>query len=200
MRRRQEEQSDLPAPGGRSERDHQDSAEHHAARPAGVQHVEMMRLASRIQRGGDRIDHGLDGAVGERENQRADVELLKAVRGHGNDRGDDVPAKGKGHAAAVTDPIDDQAEEHDAEREWKESRPLDGADLSLSQVEVGGPLGYQEPTHDESECRRNQRDDTRDEQSRVSLVMPARSAHSSLLLRVRATAHRARVPGRILRR
>src|SRR6185369_3662377 len=115
-----------------------------------------VRLALWIERGGDRIDDRFDRAVGEREDKGADVELLEAVGSDGNDRRDDVTEERKRHASAVADAVDDQAEEHDAERERKEPGSLNRTDLPLDQIKICGPLRYQEPTHDESERRRNQ--------------------------------------------
>ena len=60
-------------------------AEHHPAGPARMQHVQVMCLASRVERRRDRIDDRFHRAVGEGEDQRADVQLLKAVRRHRDD-------------------------------------------------------------------------------------------------------------------
>ena len=106
--------------------------------------MRLLREQRRDQRVGDRFER----AVGEREDERAEVQeqvggVLRLSLGRGKrdegrqhveqERGDDQ--------LAVADLVDDDAADDDAEAEAGETGAADGAELRAGEAEVGGPVG-----------------------------------------------------------
>ena len=85
-----ESKSDAPLPGKAAHRDAEHPGERHAARPAGMEDVQPLRLFARIHGGDGRVDVTLHGAVREGEDEGAPVKLPRAGGRHEQDRRDDV--------------------------------------------------------------------------------------------------------------
>ncbi len=185
---RQEDEGHLPLPADRTaghlaehpviaHGDRQDPAQHQASRPAGVQDVQPLRLRVGEERGDDRIDHRLDRPVAERHHKRSDVqdpvapdpEHLHQGLGEEEDQcGRQVGHKRKGHRLAVTDPVDDQAEQDDADGERPETDAENLPFFRLGQAEVALPFVHDQRADDEREGRGNQGDEAGPEQEQVA--------------------------------
>ena len=110
--------------------------EHQPAGPAGVQDVEPMRFVVAVDRGDDRVDHRFDRAVGQRVDERGDVEHLEVGRENRQQRRDDVAHEGEDHRRAVADAVDDQAEQNDRDGERIEADAVDDALLLFGEIEL----------------------------------------------------------------
>ena len=76
-RRGHEEEAELHLPADAhavAENPADETAEHQASRPARVENVQVMGAVTGEQRGDERVGHGLEGAVGQGEDERAQVE------------------------------------------------------------------------------------------------------------------------------
>ena len=98
--------------------------------------------------GNERVGHGLEGAVGDGEQERAGpqpdeggVGVHAVLRAEGHEGGDDVEQERGGDELAVADLVHDDAADDDAEAEPGETRSTDGTQLGAGEAEVGGPVG-----------------------------------------------------------
>ncbi len=170
-----------------------------------MQDVQVARLVVRVDRRGHGVDDRLDRAVAEREDERADVEQREAEllagrdrfgggalrgererRGHRHDRRHHVQRERDRHGHAVADPVDDQAEQDDRDREREQPGAEQVADLLLAQVEVDAPVLEHRGAHREAERRRDQgHDGPREEPAAVDAVGHALYSRLSALGRDR---------------
>jgi hypothetical protein len=185
---RQEDQGHLPFPADRAadrladhpvvaHGDRQDAAEDQAAGPSGVQDVQPLGLGVREEGGDDRVDHRLDRPVAQGHDERADVEdpvapdphpLAQGLGEEEDQGGGQVADEGEGHRLAVADPVDDQAEQDDADGERPEPDAEDLALLGLGQAEVALPLVHDQGADDEGEGGGDQGDEAGPEEEEVA--------------------------------
>src|SRR5690349_20201215 len=118
-----------------------------------------MRFAVGVKRGGDRIDDGFNGTIGQRENEGACVKSTVTISAHRNDRRENVAAPREGHHSSIADLIDDETEEDNAERLGIESGALDGAELGFGEIELASPLSDEKGAHDKTDGGCDERND-----------------------------------------
>ena len=155
-------------------------AEDETSGPAGVEDVEPVRLRAREQRGRQRVDDGLAGAVGQRENEAAQVEapvsrFLVAADGkvhgrgrQGDDGRQDVEREGDGHDAAVTPLIHHEAEGDDRDGEAPQAGPGDLAQLELREAVLLPPGAEETAADGEADAAGDQRQEAGVEEEHVA--------------------------------
>ena len=113
-----------------------------------MKNVQIVRAVVGEKRRNERIGDGFERAVGQRENECADIE--KQVRGGlrlslGRAKGDEgrqhVKQKRGYDQLAIADLVDDDAADDDAEAEAGKAGAADGAELRAGEAEVGCPVG-----------------------------------------------------------
>src|SRR3954468_6748511 len=109
-----------------------------------MQNIQVMRFLFWIERRCHRIDHTFDCAVCQRENPGPEIKTDISGSRHRNDCRKHMANPCKSHDPAISNPIDDQAEENDAQSLWINPRPLNRSDLCFRKVEAHPPFGYQE--------------------------------------------------------
>ena len=124
-------------------------AQDQAARPTGVQNVEIVSFLLGIERGDERIDGRFAHAVAEREHEHADVQApvrgVLAVhfehgrRGQLHDGRQDVQQKRADEDHLVADAIGEQAEEDDREGHAGEAAAGDRAQFGFGETEYAFP-------------------------------------------------------------
>ncbi len=164
-----EDQCDLdrPADPHRLQADGHYAGQHQAGRPPGMQHVEPLGLVSRIHRGDNGVDHGLDGAVAERPHERRPVQAVVAGGGDGHDRRDDVTGEREPHGVPVTKAVNHQAEQHDADGKGPEPGAKNLSQLRFAEAKFLAPITEHEGATDEPKRRRHQRHETSPEHVRA---------------------------------
>ncbi len=150
-RGRHEEESELQLPvhvHAVPENPAHEAAEHQAGRPARMENVQVMRAVVGEQRGDQRVGHRFERAIGQRENECADVQKhvrgglgLAPGRGKRDEGREHMEQERRHDQLAVADLVDDHAADDDAEAEARETGAADGAELRTSEAEFSGPVG-----------------------------------------------------------
>lgn len=155
-----EDQADLVLPVHVAHAERQQTAQHQATRPAGVQDVQPLRLLTGEHRGDHGIDHRFDRPVAQGNDEVAGVQ--HPVGGVGiprsdrrgqdrHDRRDDVGNESEDHRPAVADLVDDQAEQHDTDGKRPEPDAKDLTFLGFGQTEFLSPVIHDEGADDKPE-------------------------------------------------
>ena len=150
-RGRHEEESELQLPAhvhAVPENPAHEAAEHEAGRPARMENVQVMRAVVGEERGDQRVGHRFERAIGQRENECADVQKhvrgglgLAPGRGKRDEGREHMEQERRHDQLAVADLVDDHAADDDAEAEARETGAADGAELRTGEAEFGGPIG-----------------------------------------------------------
>ena len=113
-----------------------------------MEDVQVVRAVVREERGDERVGHGFERAVGQGEDERAQVEkhvggvLRLSLGRRKRDEGrQHVEQERRDDQLAVADLVDDDAADDDAEAEAGETGAADGAELRAGEAEVSGPVG-----------------------------------------------------------
>ena len=162
-RGRHEEEAELHLPAdlhALAENPADEAAEHEAGRPARVENVQIVRAVVREERRDERVGHGFERPVGQREDECADVEkqvrrglLLSLVGGKRDEGRQHVKQKRRHDQLAITDLVDDDAADDDAEAEAGEAGAADGAELRAGEAEVSRPVGQDAAADAEADAR-----------------------------------------------
>jgi hypothetical protein len=126
----------VEAEGGVGEQGAEESAQRESGGPSGVQDVQPLGFVLAEHGGDDGIDEGLDRAIGHGDEQRAPVEGIESIRPQGENERDEVTDDGEESDGLVADPVDDQAEKDDAQREGPHPGPVDGSFLGFGEIEA----------------------------------------------------------------
>ena len=129
----------LVAEAGLAQEVRQDAADDNASREPHVKVVQFGRLVRGVQGCDERIARRLHRAVGNAEQQRAQIEAPEIP---GKDREEDgrkVPDKRDGNDPAEPEDIAQGPADHHRERKTPESGVINPADLLLAEVEGGCP-------------------------------------------------------------
>ena len=118
------------------------------------------------------FDRSFDCAVAEREYERADVQRPVAARGHDDCGACQVTRDCEPQRDAKADAIDEQTQQHDADRERPQADAEQLTFLRRRQAELVTPVVDHERAQHEAERRRDQRRETGDEQG-VALAAPS---------------------------
>jgi hypothetical protein len=146
-----------------------------AARPAGMQDIQIMGLLAREEGRDHRIDDDFAGAVADGEQEHGDVQVpvarLSAERGVDlagrqlEQRGEDVHQEREGHELAVADAIGDERAENDDDAEASQAAADDFAQLGHSEAEFVGPVDQDAAAHREADARGEDRKEACPEQA-----------------------------------
>ena len=178
-----EREDDLPVHAADQD-DAQKGAGDHAARPSGVQDVQVVRLLLAIEGGDQRIDDGLTDAVRDREDEDApeqaevgagaggvgvgrDVAAVHEGRRHRHDDRQHVEDAREHEERLVAEPVQEQARDEDHDAEPDEAAPRDLSELRLREAELLSPLEEEPAADGEAESGNEDGQEARDQKFRV---------------------------------
>ena len=138
-----------------------DAAEDQPGRPARVQDVEVVRAVLREKRRDQRVGDRLERAVGEREDEHAEIQdrvrrrlRLSRRRRRSDQCREHVQHERRDDQLAVADLVHDQPADDDAEAESGETGAADGAELRAGEAELRAPVVKDAPADAETDAGR----------------------------------------------